>query len=101
MAFSWFDAREASEFGTAAADFLAERVAIEICMGAPSGSKEDKKRMEALAKLYARVEVFKIGHRLNFYKKAKLGNAFKWRLLDLGYPIEFVNQLTREILVRT
>jgi hypothetical protein len=38
--------------------------------------------------------------RLNFYKRAKLANTFKWKLLQNGVRPEFVNELTRILLVR-
>jgi hypothetical protein len=32
------------------------------------------------------------------YKKAKLANAFQWRLFDLGYDKRIVEELTKELL---
>ena len=40
------------------------------------------------------VSEFKLEHKLNFYKKAQLGNAFKWTLKEAGYTDEEINQLT-------
>ncbi|MDD5249702.1 MAG: hypothetical protein PHY45_11985 [Rhodocyclaceae bacterium] len=89
MIFDWFDAREASRFGTSLADFVVERIP----------SKSPKKAPEALAKLFAQIERFKQTNRLNMYKKAKLGNAFKWKLRDYGYTDEFVDEITKEVLL--
>jgi hypothetical protein len=38
--------------------------------------------------------------KLNVYKKAKLGNVFKWKLKELGYSTEFSERATKEIITR-
>lgn len=90
MVFDWFDARAASEFGGSLADFVAERIP----------NQSPKKAPEALVKLFAQIERFKQANKLNMYKKAKLGNAFKWKLIDRGYADEFVEEMTKEVLLR-
>ncbi|MBI5792159.1 MAG: hypothetical protein HZA63_11850 [Rhodocyclales bacterium] len=90
MIFEWFRAREFTNFGVKLADFLAERIP----------NKSPKKAPEALAKLFAQVDDFKQSHKFNLYKKAKLGNAFKWRLVDHGYTDEFIEEMTKELLLR-
>jgi len=87
--FDWLDARTATEFGHSLADFLAERIP----------SKSPKKAPEAMAKLFAKVDQFKVANKLNMYKKAKLGNAFKWKLIDYGYTDEFIDEMTKEVLM--
>ncbi len=93
----WFDAREAQQFGVTLADFLMERI--------PPTAVDDSeefslKRQEALHKMRLQIEVFKVEHKLNLFKKAKFGNAFKWKLLDAGYATEFADHLTRALLLR-
>ena len=39
-------------------------------------------------------------HKLGIYKKAKLGNVFKWRLKELGYSAEFAERVTKELVTR-
>ena len=39
-------------------------------------------------------------HQLGIYKKAKLGNVFKWKLKELGYTPAFVERVTRELVTR-
>ena len=93
----WFDAREAQQFGEALADFLIERIP-------PADVDESEqfafRRQEALHKMLLQIEVFKAAHKLNLFKKAKFGNAFKWKLLDSGYAAEFADHLTRSLLLR-
>ncbi len=95
--FDWFNAREATQFGHAMAAYLAER--LPKAEAAP-GKKADKKRAEALVGLFAQAERFRLSHKPNLFKKAKLGNAFKWSLLDLGYEKDFVDEVTKELLLR-
>lgn len=39
-------------------------------------------------------------HKLGIYRKAKLGNVFKWKLTELGYSPEFVERATKELVTR-
>jgi hypothetical protein len=39
-------------------------------------------------------------HKLGVYRKAKLGNVFKWKLTELGYSKAFVERATKEIVTR-
>ena len=39
-------------------------------------------------------------HKLGIYKKAKLGNVFKWKLRELGYSEDFAEHATKEIVTR-
>ena len=95
MLLNWFDTKDIDEFANAiAADFLARFPPSEI---------EDQKRKgparlkKAHDEIFARAEVFVRSKPLNMYKKARLGNRFKWALREAGYPAEFVNSLTYEL----
>lgn len=89
MLFDWFDARAAVECGATLAEFVVERIP----------NKNPKKAPEALAKLFAHIERFKQNHKLNMYKKAKLANTFRWKLVDYGYTDEFIDEITKEVLL--
>lgn len=39
-------------------------------------------------------------HKLGVYRKAKLGNVFRWKLTELGYSPEFVERATNELVTR-
>ena len=41
---------------------------------------------------------FKLENKLNLYKKAQLGNAFKWALLEAGYSGKDVDELTTALM---
>ena len=77
MILQWFDARQASEAGAALADKLTPCAAR--IDNAETARTEGT--LQALIKK-AGSEVHGLG--LNFYQRAKLANAFKWRLIENG-----------------
>ncbi len=95
--FSWFNASEEKKFGTSLARFFIERTPL----GFDKSSKVfAKKQEELLEKMTQQVIQFRAQHKLNVYKKAQLGNSFKWTLKDAGYDPEYVDQLTSWLLLR-
>lgn len=95
--FSWFDAHDAQEFGISLAEFFIERLPLE----APNKkNKPMAKKQEVLDKMFLKIQLFKTAHKLNIYKKAQLGNAFKWKLLDANYDPDFVDELTNVLMLR-
>ena len=94
---NWFDARDAQKFGATLANFFIERIPLEK----PNKKiKSMAKKQEVLNTMFSQIPPFKVKHKLNIYKKAKLGNAFKWKLLDAGYDPEIVDELTKELLLK-
>jgi hypothetical protein len=94
--FSWLDASDAQKFGTTLADFLIERIPAD---GSGRKDKSLAKKQEIINKMLLQIEIFKANHKLNFYKKAKLANSFKWKLLDAQFESELVDELTKTVLV--
>lgn len=50
--------------------------------------------------MFSQIQEFKMKHELNVYKKAKLGNAFKWKLLEADYDPVLVDELTKLLLLK-
>lgn len=97
MPFGWLNAREAKDFGVSLARFYMERMPLD----APSGKlKRGGKRMEVLAKMSLQIAQFKQSHKMNFYKKAQFGNAFRWALVDAGYNADDADDVTNYLLLR-
>jgi len=94
--FKWFDAKEVDE--------LAASIAAELVKRVPPSTlpAHDKKAATRLRNthdaIFARAGKFARTHKLNVYKKARLGNQFRWALRDAGYPPEFVEAWTRELV---
>lgn len=98
MVLSWFDASEVKEFGASLARFYIERISP-----GDFGEKNKsiaKKQQEVVNKMFQQMARFKLEHKLNIYKKAQLGNAFKWALKDAGYDATFVDQFTKELMLK-
>jgi len=98
MRLSWFDAKEAKAFGESLARFCIERTSKDM----PNIDKKAvaKKQEELLNKMALQVDQFKQTHKLNIYKKAQLGNVFKWTLREAGYDSAYIDRLTNWLMVR-
>jgi tetratricopeptide (TPR) repeat protein len=93
MILAWLDAREAAEIGVALADEFAPRstsVAQGSAQSSPSGSLEQ---------LLRRADSDLRPLQLNFYKKAKFANSFKWRLVENGVARETADEVTQSLVV--
>jgi len=90
--FSWFNANEAKKFGEFLAEIVIARVPDKI--DRISEKNLGKKHDAMLFQLEKQISLFEDRKSLNIYKKAQLGNAFKWRLLESKFDVEYVNQLT-------
>jgi hypothetical protein len=67
-----------------------------------TGGTYSKKEIERLTKTHKsildRVERFAAEHKLNIFKKARLGNRFKWALKEAGYEPMVVDAFTQEVV---
>ena len=94
--FEWFETGEIDKFARSIAAQLIER--------APPSSLTamTKKTVGGLKHshhaVFSQAQKFAFSHRLNFYKRARLGNSFRWALRDAGYPPEFVDAWTYELV---
>lgn len=95
--FGWFDAKEAKQFGAA----LAESYVAQL---PPTANLNEKKfaatTQSILRSMDTKIDAFKVAHRLNGYRKAQLGNTFKWALKDAGYAPEYIDKLTDWLMTR-
>jgi tetratricopeptide (TPR) repeat protein len=93
MTLAWLDGREAAEIGIALADEFAPRTDSAVTDGSP---KSVPGSMEVLHRR-ADSEVRPL--RLNFYKKAKFANSFKWRLIENGVTREIADEVTQSLVL--
>lgn len=67
-----------------------------------TGELSGKKAFERLRRLFAatfdKIDGFVRAQPLNLYKKAHFANRVRWALLEAGYPREFVDTMTRELV---
>ena len=95
MQIGWLNATEARDFGV----HLAETLATDISRN-ENRKREFTSQTGSCCRSYCRLRQFSKTHKLNFYKKAKLGNSFKWKLLELGFEPGLVDELTHELMLR-
>jgi hypothetical protein len=95
--FGWFDTREADVFAKAIADDLMGRVPVSAVGATKSLTPE--RMHNAHQAIIARAGAFARDHKLNWYRKAHLGNTFRWTLVEQGYDKEFVETWTHNLLV--
>jgi Flp pilus assembly protein TadD len=95
MILKWFNAREAADLGAALADEFAP-LATSTRSGNTAGNKHRPDRLEELLQHVDR-DVRSL--RLNFYKRAKFANSFKWRLLENGVKPDVANEVTERLIV--
>jgi hypothetical protein len=91
-------------FDTSEVDALAAAITADLVRRVPPSRLEAHDRDAALAlrkaheAVFARAAKFARTHKLNIYKKARLGNQFRWALSEAGYPAEFVEAWTLELV---
>ena len=92
----WFKSKEVDEFADSIVADLVRRFPPSG-VGVPARKAADRLRKTHDA-IFGRIENFARAQSLNIYKKARLGNRIKWALLEAGYPSDFVDTLTLELV---
>jgi hypothetical protein len=99
---AWFNAAEFQRFGEQLAAQVIDKVPLQSSPVPRSKGKRMRKEaapQEALRRLMTEVEMFSTRNKANFYKKARFGNSFKWKLREAGYDTGFVDELTMELML--
>ena len=89
---------QVDEFAKTLAQELAKRYPPALDKG--SERRVSQKRLTTILEdTYNRATEFKKQHRLGVYKKARLGNTFRWELQEMGYSEKFVEVATEGLIV--
>ena len=94
----WWNAREVIEIGTKLADSFRLREGRE--RPANAGVRPIRVHQRELESFLARVAREVGPLKLNFFKRAKLLNSFKWRLREHGFNPKEAEELTQMVLFR-
>ena len=93
-------------FSSKDVDQFAKSLAAEISKRYPPSldqSKEKKISQNRIARVledaFAKAVDFKTEKHLGVYRKARLGNTFRWELSDMGYSKPFVELATEGLIV--
>jgi tetratricopeptide (TPR) repeat protein len=102
MLLKWLDAREATDVGTALADdfYLQSAAALPGARRKEQKPPQGQELQKFLQKFLQRVDHAARPLKLNVFKRAKLANSFKWRLLEKGVEPQIVNELTQALVLR-
>ena len=92
------DTKEVEAFATTLAEDLGRRFPPASEKRTDAGAKNQLNVI--LDGLGTRAVRFRDEQHLGLYKKAKLGNVFRWKLKDLGYSDAFVDKATNAIVTR-
>lgn len=92
----FLDTKELQEFATGLAEDLGRRFPPSSEARTDPGAKHQiSVILEGLA---ARAVRYHADRKLGVYKKAKLGNTFRWKLKELGYSEAFAEGATKQII---
>src|ERR1700733_3061748 len=94
MILAWFSGREAAEIGVALADQFAPKPNSAV----PQGSLQSAVS-GLMEQLLRRADNDVRPLRLNFYKKAKFANSFKWRLIENGVAKATADEVTERLVL--
>lgn len=97
-------------FGSASSkqvDEFAKSLARELAAQCPPDPSSEgarpnvtpKKLLSTLEQVCGKALGFREQHALGIYKKARLGNSFRWELANLGYGKQFVDDVTQRLVV--
>lgn len=85
---------------------FAKSLAEDMARRYPAALDQDPSRRPSVNRLTRIIEdacaqavAFQSEHRLGWLGKARLGNAFRWQLAELGYRKEFIDFATEAIVV--
>jgi tetratricopeptide (TPR) repeat protein len=100
MLLDWLNARDATRVGAALADDFVTQSASASRLSPEDPRRADAQLQRLLQKFLQRVDREARSLELNLFKRAKLANSFKWRLLEKGVERQIVDELTQALLVR-
>lgn len=98
MVFRLFGPSKIDEFAKGLAQDIAKRYPPAIANN-PDQMVSQKRLTSILEDAFNRAHLFNQENRLGVFKKAKLGNTFKWELKELGYEDRFVDTATEGLVV--
>lgn len=83
------------------ADAFAVALAREFATLFPAGTDaaEGKRFARAVDEICNRARAFQRENQLGIYGRAKIGTSFKFELKNAGYPDEFIDSLTHQVLL--
>ncbi len=97
--FSSASSKQVDEFAKGLARELARECPPDPASEGAKPNVTPKRLMTSLEQVYAKALGFREQHDLGIYKKARLGNTFRWELTEIGYGKAFVEEVTQRLVV--
>ena len=94
----FFSTRKVTDFAKSLAQDVAKRYPPAIANN-PAQMVSQKRLSGILEETFTRAAEFNRENKLGWYKKAKLGNEFKWELKEMGYDEKFIDVATEGLIV--
>ncbi|WP_047549791.1 hypothetical protein [Methylotenera sp. G11] len=95
MFFDWFNTKEV----TLLAIKLANDLSAELEKNNKNPKKANEHNARSMQKICRELNQYQQKNKLNFLKKSKLANEFRWRLTEIGHQKDFVDSTTQELLM--
>ena len=96
--FGSVSSKQVDEFAKGLAQEIAKRYPPTMDKGEGERRISAKRLTTILEEVVKNATAFRDEHKLGLYKKARLGNTFRWELTELGYSEKFI-QVATEALV--
>ena len=97
--FGSVSSKQVDEFAKGLAHEIAKRYPPTMDKGTGERKISQKRLTTILEEAFNKAAAFKNQHRLGTYKKARLGNTFRWELAELGYSDKFVEIATEGVVL--
>jgi hypothetical protein len=91
--------KQVDEFAKSLARELAKQCPPDPASAEGLPNVAPKRLVSALEQVCGKALGFREQHDLGIYRKARLGNTFRWELAELGYGKDFVDDATQRLVV--
>jgi hypothetical protein len=98
MILDLFSTSKVTQFAKNLAQDISKRYPPAIANN-PAQMVSQKRLSGILEEAFVSAAEFNKQNKLGWYKKAKLGNEFKWELKELGYDEKFIDTATEGLIV--
>jgi hypothetical protein len=95
----FFSTRKVAELAKSLAQDVAKRYPPAIANN-PAQMVSQQRLSDILDEVFARAADFSRENKLGWYKRARLGNDFRWELKELGYDAKFVDAATEDMILQ-
>ena len=91
--------KDVDQFAKGLAQDIAKRYPPTMDKGGAERKISQKRLTTILEDAFGKATEYKNQHKLGVYKKARLGNTFRWELEELGYSKKFIETATEGLVV--